>query len=81
MKFLRRMVYNRRRNKICNDKMRETLNVEKLTDMEKNILKWFGHLKRMVKGRLPQRMLHLKVQGQQPRERWIDQVKKNLQGR
>ena len=30
--------------------------------------------------RLPQRMLNLKVQGR-PRERWINQIKKNLQER
>ena len=39
------------------------LNVEKLTGIEKNKLKWCRHLKRMEKGRLPQRILNLKVQG------------------
>ena len=39
----------------------------------------------MEEGRLPQRMLNLKVQGERPRgrpwERWINQLKKNLQER
>ena len=34
------------------------LNVEKLaSDTEKNRLKWFGHLKRMEKGRQPQKII------------------------
>ena len=69
--------------KIYKDKIKEALNVEKLTDIEKCRLKWFGHVKRMEKGRLTQRMLNLKVKGKCPRgrpwERCINHVKKNLQ--
>ena len=54
------MVHKTRRDRKWNDKIREILNVEKLTDTEKNRLKWFGHLKRMEKGRLPQRVLNIK---------------------
>ena len=46
-------IQNMMRYVTYNDKIRETLNVDKLTtDIEKNRLKWFGHLKRMEKGRL-----------------------------
>ena len=69
MKFLRGIVHEKRRDRKQNYKIRKTLNVEKLTtDIEKNRLKWFGHLKRIEKGRLPQRMLNLKVQGKQNEE-------------
>ena len=55
MKFLHGMLHKTRR--IHNDENKETLSVGKLTtDMEKSRLKWFGHLKRMVRGKLPQRM-------------------------
>ena len=36
MKFLRGMVHKTRRERICNDKFREILNVEKLTTDNKN---------------------------------------------
>ena len=39
------IIQKTRRDRICNYKIRETLNVEKLTtDIEKNGLKWFGHI-------------------------------------
>ena len=78
------MVHKTRRDRI-HDKIRETLKVEKIKNIEKNRLKWFGHLKRMMKRRLPERMLKLNVQENDQEEdngkNGSTQVEKNLQER
>jgi hypothetical protein len=37
-----------------------------LTELEEKLLKWFGHVKRMDKTRMPRTALQLKFKGKRP---------------
>ena len=86
MKFLRSMIGKTRRDRVRNEDVRKEVGVEKLNDkIEKNKLRWFGHVRRMEEGRIPKKMLDAKFEGKRargrPRARWIDSVKYCLERR
>ena len=58
MRFLRGVLDKTRRDRIRNDTIRNTLQINTLKEtMERNRLKWFGHVKRMGQERLSRRAL------------------------
>ena len=56
-----------------------------LERIERNVLKWFGHLERMGEERLVKRVYRANVEGNRgrgrPQRRWRDEVKYLLLGR
>jgi hypothetical protein len=68
-----------RRDRIRNNDIREQLKVDNIEiDIEKNRLRWYGHIMRMADERIPKRTLEMKLRGRRPkgrpRTRWMDQV-------
>jgi stalled ribosome rescue protein Dom34 len=54
MKFLREILGKTRRDKVKNDDIREQLKVDDIKyDIERNRLKWYGHVMRMADERIP----------------------------
>jgi hypothetical protein len=85
MKFLRGIFGKTRRDKIRNDK-REQLKVDDTKHgMERNRLKWYGHIMCIADERIPKRMLDMKFRGRRPRgrprARRMDQVKRDMEKR
>jgi hypothetical protein len=79
MKFLREIIGKTRRDRIRNDDIREQLKVDNIKiDIEKNRLRWYGHIMRMADERIPKRTLEMKLRGRRPRgrprTRWMDQA-------
>ena len=57
MKYLRRVAKKTRRDHERNSKIREELGVRQITtELEEKQLKWYGHMKRMGKERLPKKI-------------------------
>jgi hypothetical protein len=70
MKFLREILGKTRRDKIRNDDIREQLKVDDIKNyIERNRLKWYGHVMRMSEERIPRRTLEMKLRGRRPRGR------------
>jgi hypothetical protein len=73
-----------RKEKVRNVTIREIMEVGKniLEVIEVKRLRWFGHVKRMPRNRLPQKMLEWEPEGTQrrgrPKERWIDGVRQTM---
>lgn len=84
MSWLRRIIGRSRREKIRNEKTREELGVDEtiVEKIKKRRLRWFGHVRRMAKQRLPNAALHGHVEGERSRGRqrktWIDNIKEDL---
>jgi hypothetical protein len=86
MKYLREILGKTRRDKIRNDDIREQLKVDDIkNDIERNRLKWYGHVMCMADERIPKRMLEMKLSGRRPRgrprTRWMDQVMRDVEKR
>jgi hypothetical protein len=84
MKFLREIIGKTRRDRIRNDDIREQLKVDDIkTDIEKNRLRWYGHVMRMAGERIPKKTLEMKLRGRRPRgrpkTRWMDQVLRDVE--
>ncbi len=72
-----------RLDRMRNDDIREELGVDSVLELiEQNILRWYGHIKRMPEERFPRRSLDWTPQGRRPvgrpRKRWMDGVKSAL---
>lgn len=79
MRVLRLIKNVTRRDKIRNEYIRNELNVlPLLDDIEKNKLRWYGHVMRMEEQRKPKKYLIWKPQGKRPvgrpRKRWLEGV-------
>jgi hypothetical protein len=74
----------KRQNK--KDDIREQLKVDDIkNDIERNRLKWYGHVMRVADDRIPKRTLEMKLRGRRPRgrprTRWMDQVMRDVEKR
>jgi hypothetical protein len=70
MKFLREIMGKTRRDRIRNDDIREQLKVDDIkTDIEKNRLRWYGHVMRIADERIPKKTLEMKLRRRRPRGR------------
>ena len=79
MKFLRRIVGKTRRDRERNTTVREELKITPITTrVEVKQLKWYGHVKRMSKDRLPRKCMEARMEGSRtrgrPRKTWMDRV-------
>ena len=73
-------------DKLRNERIRADLGVERLLDVvEEGRLRWYGHVIRVRKGRMPWKYLWLKPQRRRPvgrpRKRWLDGVDEALKRR
>jgi hypothetical protein len=82
MNFWRRCARKSRKEKVRNGTIREIMEVGKniLEVIEEKRLRWFGHVKRMPRNRLPLKILEWEPEGTRrrgrPKERWIDGVRR-----
>ena len=86
MRVLRLIKGVTRRDKIRNTQIRQELNVlPLLEDIERNKLRWYGHVKRMGEEKKPRKYLEWRPQGKRPvgrpRKRWIEGVSSALERR
>ena len=87
MKCLRSMAGVSRMDRVRNEIVRERTGVRfALADrVDRNVLRWFGHVERMENERLPKMLVNARVDGRsvrgRPRYGWIDGVKRALRDR
>lgn len=80
MRYFRRVAGKTRRDRVRNQTLRTNLQVQPLTEVvDRNKMRWFGHLVRMEDQRIPKQMLEARTQGRRPRGRprmkWMDSIK------
>jgi hypothetical protein len=84
MDFFRRSARKSRKEKVRNVTTREIMEVGKNVSevIEEKRLRWFGHVKRMPRNRLPLKILEWEPAGTRrrgrPKERWIDGVRRSM---
>ena len=86
MKFLRRTVGKTKRDKIRNTRIREEVKADSLEErIERNQLRWYGHVNRMNEDRIPKQIFESRSQFKLPRGRpktiWLDVIKQNVEKR
>ena len=86
MRYLRKVKGKTRMDKIRNEKIREDLEVESVTDkLEIQKLKWFGHLIRMNTNRPTKQIWECRTQNKRsrgrPKQTWNDELAKILRKR
>ena len=86
MKYLRRVAGKTKRDKIRNTTIRDQTKAEDIkTKIERNQLRWFGHVNRMNDNRIARSVYNAKTQGKRPRGRprrkWEEDIKEALKKR
>ena len=87
MTCLRRIRGISRRDKIRNNSIREMVGIKKniLETLEERRLRWYGHVRRMQRERIPQKAMTTYVEGKRTkgrqRKRWIQGVDEALEKR
>ena len=86
MKFLRRTVGKTKRDKIRYTRIREEVKADSLEErIERNQLRWYGHVNRMNDVRIPKQIFESRSQFKLPRGRpksvWLDVIKQNVEKR
>ena len=79
MSFLQRIERVTLFNKVRSSEIRKFLDIEPLLlQIEKSLLRWFGHVSRMPQGRLPKQTFLAKANGRRPvgrfRTIWINYI-------
>uniref|UniRef100_A0A8D8R1Q5 Uncharacterized protein n=1 Tax=Cacopsylla melanoneura TaxID=428564 RepID=A0A8D8R1Q5_9HEMI len=81
MKFIRSIVGKTRRDRIRNEEIRRSVDVEKLQDkIERSRLKWYGHMQRMNEERIPKNIFNQQIEGRRRRGR-PRMIKRDIQRR
>ena len=83
MKILRVIKGVTRRDRLRNVDIRNELGITSILDIvERNKLRWYGHVQRMEEDRLPKIMLEWTPQGRRPvgrpRRRWMEGIREAL---
>lgn len=85
MKFIRSIERVTKMDKIRSKVLREKVGVESLSfKIGKERLKYYGRIMRMKENRLPKQALEMKYEKRgpgRPRERWVDQVRRDVEVR
>lgn len=88
MKFLRSVAGVTKMDRIRSREIRKRLGVERLSfKLGKERLRWFGHMKRMTRDRIPRREYEkstragVKRRVGRPRERWAEQIQWDVENR
>ena len=86
MKFLRRTFGKTKRDKIRNTTIRDRAKTISLEEkIERNQLRWYGHVCRMAENRIPKQIFECKQEGKLPRGRpkkmWIEVISENVEKR
>ena len=68
MKFLRAILNKTNKDKIKNTNIRLELGVNEIKKDKKSRLRWFGDVMRIRKERIPKKMLHTKMEGNNQEE-------------
>ena len=81
MRFLRKVANKTRRDLERNVKIREDLGTTSITtQIESKQLKWYGHVKRMHKDRIPRKVWEARVEGKRsrgrPRATWLQNIER-----
>ena len=74
------------RDRMRSERVREELEVEPILEyVERNQLRWFGHVRRMEEGERSRRILEWRPEGRRPagrpRKRWMEAVTEAVQRR
>lgn len=80
MRCLRKAVNKTRRDRVRNEEIRNSINIKPVMhSIEKQRLKWFGHLVRMKHDEMPSRLYNQRHSGRRdrgrPRKRWIEGIR------
>jgi uncharacterized Fe-S cluster-containing protein len=82
MKFLRGILGKTRRDKVRNNDVREQLKVDDIKhDMERNRLKWYGHVMHVADEKIPKKMLEMKLRTKRQAKSQVDGSSKERYGK
>ena len=84
MRCLRKTINVTRRDKVRNDTVRNQIGIESIQNyVERQQIKWFGHVIRMKPSETPHMALNARYSGARargrPRKRWTDGIKEILE--